>query len=416
MKTKGKSSILFIVCILLICGFAFIGIKGATIAGYEFKSFGRTITKGLDLEGGVSLIVEIQDADSIENLDEKLEEVKEKLKVRVNEIGIPETVISTVGDSKIRIDIPKEYSSDTITNSLSKSGELTFVSPDDDVILTGDDVKEASVAYTSSTGPQVSLVLNESGTTKFAQATETYLGQSISIKMDGEVISSPTVQSAITDGNVAISGMGSVSEAKSLAALINGGELPVSIKQASSQTIGAQFGEAAFSNLTKAVFIGIALVFLFLIVYYRVSGVIASLALTLFVTLILFIFEEIGSTLTIPAIAAFLLAASMAVDANITIFERIKEELKNGESIKSSVKNGFENASSSVMNSNLIVILVALVLYFLGSGSVKDFAVALMIGIVVSLFTALFVTKFLMNRAIEIGLIKKPSYFGVKRG
>lgn len=417
MKTKGKSSILFILCVLFIFGFAFIGIKGATIAGYEFRSFGETITKGLDLQGGISVVMEIQDADSIKDLDKKLEQVKEQLAVRVNKVGVAETVVSTEGDRRVRIDIPGEYDSSAIIEDLSKSGELTFVSPNDDVILTGDDVKKATVTYDSTTGsPQVSLELNESGKTKFAEATETYLGQAISIKMDDEVISSPTVQSKITDGNAVITGSGSISESKSLAALINAGALPVTIKQVSLQTVGAQLGEEALPNALKAGFIGILLVCLFLIVYYRVSGVLASIALTLFTTLVLFIFEEIGATLTLPGIAGFLLTIGMAVDANVLIFERIREELKKGVSVKTSVAKGFENATSSIIDSNVTTIIAALVLYFLGSGSVKGFAVTLMIGIIVSLFTALFVTKFLINRAVEIGLLKKPSYFGVKRG
>lgn len=417
MKTKGKSSILFILCILFVLGFAFVGYKGIEIAGYEFRPFSKTITKGLDLQGGVSVVMEIQDADSVENLSEKLEQVKEQLEVRVNKVGVAETVVSTEGDRRVRIDIPGQYDSAGIIENLSKSGELTFVSPNGDVILTGDDVKKASVTYDSTTGkPQVSLELNDSGKTKFAEATEKYMGKQISIKMDDETISSPTVQAVISDGNAVITGSGSITESKSLAAIINAGALPVTIKQVSLQTVGAQLGETALPNALKAGAIGIALIFLFLIIYYRVPGLLASFALTLFVCLVLFIFEEIGATLTLPGIAGFLLTIGMAVDANVLIFERIREEVKKGVSSKTSVQRGFENAMSSIVDSNVTTIIAALVLYFLGSGSVKGFAITLMIGIVVSLFTALFVTKFLMNRAVEMGLLKNPSCFGVKRG
>ena len=408
MKTKGKSSILFILCILFICGFAFVGYKGIEIAGYEFRPFSKTITRGLDLQGGVSVVMEIQDADSVDNLSEKLEQVKEQLAVRVNKVGVAETVVSTEGDRRVRIDIPGQYDSASIIENLSKSGELTFVSPDEDVILTGDDVKKASVTYDSTTNkPQVSLELNDSGKTKFAEATEKYMGKQISIKMDDETISSPTVQAVISDGNAVITGSGSVTESKSLAAVINAGALPVTIKQVSLQTVGAQLGETALPNAVKAGFIGVALIFLFLIIYYRVPG---------FLCLVLFIFEEIGTTLTLPGIAGFLLTIGMAVDANVLIFERIREEVKKGVSSKTAVQRGFENAMSSIVDSNVTTIIAALVLYFLGSGSVKGFAITLMIGIIVSLFTALFVTKFLMNSAVEMGLLKKPSCFGVKRG
>ena len=268
MKTKGKSSILFILCILFICGFAFVGYKGIEIAGYEFRPFSKTITRGLDLQGGVSVVMEIQDADSVDNLSEKLEQVKEQLAVRVNKVGVAETVVSTEGDRRVRIDIPGQYDSASIIENLSKSGELTFVSPDEDVILTGDDVKKASVTYDSTTNkPQVSLELNDSGKTKFAEATEKYMGKQISIKMDDETISSPTVQAVISDGNAVITGSGSVTESKSLAAVINAGALPVTIKQVSLQTVGAQLGETALPNAVKAGFIGVALIFLFLIIY-----------------------------------------------------------------------------------------------------------------------------------------------------
>ena len=337
--------------------------------------------------------------------------------MRVNKVGVAETVVSTEGDRRVRIDIPGQYDSAKIIEDLSKSGELTFVSPNGDVILTGDDVKKATVTYSSTTNePQVSLELNDSGKTKFAEATEKYMGKQISIKMDDETISSPTVQAIISDGNAVITGSGSITESKSLAAIINAGALPVTIKQVSLQTVGAQLGETALPNALKAGAIGIALIFLFLIIYYRVPGLLASFALTLFVCLVLFIFEEIGATLTLPGIAGFLLTIGMAVDANVLIFERIREEVKKGVSSKTSVQRGFENAMSSIVDSNVTTIIAALVLYFLGSGSVKGFAITLMIGIVVSLFTALFVTKFLMNRAVEMGLLKKPSCFGVKRG
>ena len=185
------------------------------------------------------------------------------------------------------------------------------------------------------------------------------------------------------------------------------------VRNVVSATLSVQ---TALPNAVKAGFIGVALIFLFLIIYYRVPGFLASLALTLFICLVLFIFEEIGTTLTLPGIAGFLLTIGMAVDANVLIFERIREEVKKGVSSKTAVQRGFENAMSSIVDSNVTTIIAALVLYFLGSGSVKGFAITLMIGIIVSLFTALFVTKFLMNRAVEMGLLKKPSCFGVKRG
>ncbi|MEO2507199.1 protein translocase subunit SecD [Clostridium paraputrificum] len=413
MKTKGKSSALFILCTLAIILFAFVGYKGAEVAGWRIKPFSETITKGLDLQGGVSVVMEIQDE---EVSKEDLEKTKEQLSLRVNKIGVAETVVSTEGDRRIRIDIPAQVDSGEIVESLGKTGELTFKSPKGDVILTGQDVSKAIATSDENGLPQVALELNEDGTKKFADATKEYLGQSISVNMDDEVLTNPTVNSVITNGSAVITGSKSADDAKRLAGLINAGALPVTVKAASVKTVGAQLGEEALPNALKAALIGIGLIFVFMIIYYRVPGAIACLALTLFIALILFLFGEIGVTLTLPGIAGVLLTIGMAVDANVLIFERIREELKKGVSIRSAVEKGFENATSSIMDSNITTIIAALVLYFLGSGTVKGFAITLLVGIVVSLFTALIVTKFFMNKAVEMGLLTKLSQFRVKRG
>lgn len=412
MKTKGKSSALFILCTLAIILFAFLGYKGAEVAGWRIKPFSETITKGLDLQGGVSVVMEIQDE---EVSKEDLEKTKEQLSLRVNKIGVAETVVSTEGDRRIRIDIPAQVDSGKIVESLGKTGELTFKSPKGDVILTGQDVNKAIATSDENGLPQVALELNEEGTKKFADATKEYLGQSISVNMDDEVLTNPTVNSVITNGSAVITGSKSADDAKRLAGLINAGALPVTVKAASVKTVGAQLGEEALPNALKAALIGIGLIFVFMIIYYRVPGAIACLALTLFIALILFLFGEIGVTLTLPGIAGVLLTIGMAVDANVLIFERIREELKKGVSIRSAVEKGFENATSSIMDSNITTIIAALVLYFLGSGTVKGFAITLLVGIVVSLFTALIVTKFFMHKAVEMGLLTKLSQFRVKR-
>lgn len=412
MKGKGKSTFIFTLCTLVIIVLAIVCFRGVKIGGWEIKSFNQAITKGLDLQGGVSVLLGIQD----ENVShEDLQKTKDLIKLRVDKLGVAETVVTTEGDNKIRVDIPGEYNSQGIVDALSKTGELTFKAPDGKVILTGKDVKKATSMLDQQNGkPVVSLELNNEGTKLFSEATQKYLGKQISINMDDQQLTNPTVQSQITNGEAVITGMSSVEEAKNLAGLINSGALPVSIKALSQQTVGAQLGETALPNAVKAGVIGISLIFIFMILYYRVPGIIASIALTLYVTLVLLVFVEIGATLTLPGIAGFLLTIGMAVDANVLIFERIREELRNGISPKSAVKKGFDNALSSIVDSNVTTIIAALVLYFVGSGSVKGFAITLMIGIVVSLFTALVVTKFLMNQALAAGFLSKPSLFRVK--
>lgn len=411
-RSKGKSSMVFTLVVLAIFLLAFMGFNGLEIAGYEFKNFDKAITKGLDLQGGVSVLMEIQDEDVSK---EVIQRTKQLLELRVNKIGVAETVVTVEGDKRIRVDIPGAFDSNEIVENLTQTGNLEFRDEEGNVILTGKDVEKATTVLDNSQ-PVVSLELNEEGKAKFAEATAANIGKTIGIYMDDEKVSSPVVQSKITDGKAVINGMSSFEEAKNLSGIISSGALPVTVKAVSVKNVGAQLGSTAFPNAVKAGAIGIILVYLFMIVYYRLPGVMSSIALTLYITLVLIVFVEVGAALTLPGIAAFLLTIGMAVDANVLIFERIREELGRGISIKSAVKVGFENAMSSIIDSNSTTFISALILYFLGSGAVKGFAVTLMIGIVLSMFTALIVTRFLMNLAIEMKLLKNPKQFGVKRG
>lgn len=412
-KSKNKSAMLFVLCVVAIISLAFAGFKGFGIAGWEFKSFDKAITKGLDLQGGVSVLMEIQEDNVSADVRHR---TKQLLELRVNKIGVSETIVTEEGDKRIRIDVPGAYNSNEIVDGLSKTGNLEFKDSEGNVVLTGKDVKEATAILDDTSRPVVSLELNDDGQQKFAEVTANNIGKNISIYMDDEVVSSPVVQSAITNGKAVINGMASMDEATKLSGIISSGALPVAVKAVEVQKVGAQLGSEALPNALKAGAIGIGLVFLFMIVYYRLPGVFASIALTLYIFLVLLVFAEMKVALTLPGIAALLLTIGMAVDANVLIFERIREELTKGISIKSAVKLGFENAMSSIVDSNSTTFIAALILYFIGSGSVKGFAVTLMIGILISLFTALIVTKTLINLAIDMGLLKSLGQFRVKRG
>ena len=412
--TKVRSTILFILTLIVIVVFAFAGARGVEIAGWEFKSFNKAITKGLDLQGGVSVLMEIQDEDVTK---EDLEKTRQLIDLRVNKLGVAETSVTVEGDRRVRVEIPGEYDSKDLVDSLSKTGNLTFKDEDGNEVLSGSDVEEAGTMLDStSNAPVVTLKLTDEGTKKFAEATENNLNKKIYIYMDDEEISAPTVDSVITGGNAIIKGSSSIDEAKNLAGLINAGALPVTVKAIQIENVGAQLGAEALPNAVKAGLIGIAIIFLFMILYYRIPGVIACIALTLYVCLTLLVFVEADVALTLPGIAAFLLTVGMAVDANVLIFERVREELKNGMSVKSAVEKGFSNALSSIVDSNITTIIAALVLYFMGTGSVKGFAVTLMIGIAVSMFTAIVVTKTLMKWAVNMGMLKSNWQFRVKRG
>ena len=395
---KGRSTILFSLILIFIVVFAYIGSKGIEIAGWEFKSFNKAITKGLDLQGGVSVLMEIQDED-ISNED--VQKTRQLIDLRVNKLGVAETSVTVEGDRRIRVEIPGKYDSKDLVDSLSKTGNLTFKDEGGNELLNA---------------PVVTLKLTDEGKEKFAEATQNNLKKKIYIYMDNEKISEPTVDSVISGGEAIITGSKTIDEAKNLAGLINAGALPVTVKAIQIENVGAQLGAEALPNAIKAGFIGIGIIFIFMILYYRVPGFIACIALTLYVCLTLLVFVEADVALTLPGIAAFLLTVGMAVDANVLIFERVREELRNGMSVKTAVDKGFDNALSSIIDSNVTTIIAALVLYFMGTGSVKGFAVTLMIGIVVSMFTAIIVTKSLMKLAVNMGLLKSNWQFRVKRG
>ncbi|WP_298840724.1 protein translocase subunit SecD [Clostridium sp.] len=410
---KKKSTILFLVSVFVIGLLAFTGFHGFKIGDYRVKPFTETINKGLDIQGGISVLEEVQGA----NVDQKtIDRAIELISLRVNKMGVSETSVTKEGNNKIRIDIPGKSDSKEILDTVAKSGELKFVGPDKVTILTGKDVKDATAAYNQDNKPVINLELNASGKKKFAAATQKFIGQKITIYMDADVLTDPTVEVAILDGKAEISGSASLVEATTTSEIIKSGALPVTLKAVSVKTVGATFGSEALSQSVKAGIVSILFVFLFMLLYYRAPGVVADISLVLYVVLVLGAFSAINATLTISGIAGFLLTIGMAVDANVLIFERIKEEIKTGKSIKSSVHAGFHRALPSILDSNITTIMAGLVLYSMGTGSVKGFALTLVIGVTISLFTALTCTKFLLKLAVEMGLISKTSHFGVKRG
>ncbi|MBU3158617.1 protein translocase subunit SecD [Clostridium frigoris] len=410
---KKKSTILFLVSVFVVGLLAFTGFHGFTIGDYRVKPFTQTINKGLDIQGGISVLEEVQGAKpDIKTLDRAIELIS----MRVNKMGISETLVAKEGDKRIRIEIPGKFDSKEILDTVAKSGELKFVGPDKVTILTGKDVKDATASLGEDNKPTINLELNDSGKTKFAVATQKFIGKPITIYMDSEVLTSPTVQAVISDGKAVITGSETLAEATTQSQIIKSGALPVTLKAVSVKTVGATLGEAAMAQSMKAGVVAILFVFLFMLLYYRAPGVIANISLLLYVVLVLGAFSAINATLTLSGIAGFLLTIGMAVDANVLIFERIREELKTGKSIKSSVHAGFHRALPSILDSNITTIVAGLVLYMMGTGAVKGFALTLVIGVIISIFTALTCTKFLLKSAVEMGLISKTSHFGVKRG
>ncbi len=409
MNTKFKSTLLFLLIAAII---AFVGYFGAVGSpdffgsGYEVKSISKLINRGLDLQGGISIVEEVSEETSVSaaQLQSDISKTITLLNNRLNPNGVSEIVIAKEGTKRIRIDVPGKFNLDETIATVGKTGKLEFVGPDGVVILTGKDIKKATARYNSTDGKnEIDLELNDSGTKAFATATEKFLNQQIAINMDGVQLTNPTVQAVISNGQAVITGSKDLAEAQKQADIINSGALPVNLKVVSSKIVGATLGTEALPQSIKAAVVGVAIVMLFMILYYRVPGALACISLVFYMIIVLGTLALINATLTLSGIAGFLLTVGMSVDANILIFERMKEELKSGKSIKSSIDAGFHRAMSSILDSNITAIIAGAVLYMLGSGAVKGFALTLIVGVILSLFTAITFTKLLVKLAAGMG-------------
>ena len=406
---KEKSKIYFIVSTVVIIIFAFVLMNGLTIGDYKVNSLKDSLKLGLDLKGGVSIEEQIMEknvtADTINR-------TKELISLRVNGLGVTEANVTVIGGNRIRIEMPGIYDAEKALAAVGKTGKLTFVGPDKKIILTGADVKDASVGVDQAGKPEVAFKLNSSGAKKFAVATDKFINQQIAIYMDKDLISNPTVEAVIGDGSGVINNMKDVDEAKTLANLIKAGALPVTLEPATTRVIGASLGAEAQPTSAKAAGIGILIVMLFMLIYYRIPGLIANLGLTVFImlTMLIFIFV-MNATLTLPGIAGLLLSVGIAVDANVLMYERMREELKLGKSLKSAYDLGYKRALPSILDSNITTIISGLVLFTFGAGVVKGFALTLVVGVICSLFTALFITRFLLHAFINAGWVSDTKYY-----
>ena len=425
-KTKRKAVINLIIFFLLLAG----GIYMA-IAGVGKNESGKTanVPLGLDLQGGLSVTYEIQDEKP--SKDEIVATV-DKLQRRVDAYS-SEGEVYQEGNDRITVEIPlntEKVDAHDVLDELGQPGQLLFLDSENytiwqqnqnngtndayEAVLTGSDIKNAQAGVDDSGTVKdyvVQLQFTDEGAQKFATATAANIGKPIYIIYDGAVASAPTVQSAITDGNAVINKISSYDEAESLASTIKIGALPLELKQIQYNIVGAKLGQKAVSTSLIAGAIGFGLVCILMIVLYRFPGFIASLALTGYVVLMLLILSIRHITLTLPGIAGIILSIGMAVDANVIIFTRIREEISAGSGVRAAVKAGFSKALSAILDGNITTLIATVVLMILGSGSIKGFAVTLMLGIVLSMFTALFVTKMLLNSFLELG-VQNPKMYG----
>lgn len=418
MKKTKRNAVLVIIAFLLVLGVAIY----TAIFGVADRGKVEYIKLGLDLKGGLSVTYEIQEDDYS---DKDLEDTKYKIEQRV-EAYTNEYSVYEDGDKKITAEIPGVTNADEILNALNIEGKLEFLDPDNytkwsqgqeyEAALTGDDIKNATAGIDSDNGNDnvVQLVFTDAGAQKFADVTSANVGNIVYIIYDNKVVSAPTVQSAITGGSAEINKISTYEEAEQLATTIRIGALPLTLKQVRSNIVGATLGSDAISTSLKAGAIGIALVFIIMIIVFRIPGLVASFALAFYTILDLLVINLFNVTLTLPGIAGVILSVGMAVDANVIIFTRIKEELADGKSVKQAVKGGFHNALSAIIDGNVTTLIAALVLGIFGTGTIKGFAITLAIGVVLSVFTALAVSQSLLTALVNLG-VTDTKYFGVAR-
>lgn len=416
-NTKKRSSIILVLFILLIAAAAYILFHGISVGIYDIGRIGDHVHYGLDLTGGVNVVLQAEGTDDAEVTEEKMESTIAAIKKRVDSMGVSEATVTKQGDDRIRVSIPAIQDAQEALDMIGKTAQLEFVDPDGNVILTGENVTDSkAVMQQGSTGIEqavVTLKFDEVGTKKFAEATQKYINQIIEIKLDDEVISSPTVNSAITNGEAVIEGMEDIDEAGNLAELIRGGALPLKLEAIEVSTIGPTLGQDSLDKSIIAGGIGILAVLLFMLVVYRGLGVIADIALVIYTMVLLVLMVLLNVTLTLPGIAGLILSVGMAVDANVIIFERIKDESRTGKSINAAIDAGFKRAMSTIIDSNVTTLIAGFVLYFMGSGTVQGFAVTLVMGIFVSFLTAIIVTRYLIKLILGSEIFTNAKILGV---
>ena len=388
------------VCISIIL-LALVAITGI---GEEHKGSVADIRLGLELAGGVSITYQtVEDNPSAEALDDTVFKMQKRA-----ENYSTEAVVYKEGTNRINVDIPNVKDANEVLAGLGKAGSIEFMDENGAVVIDGSDVETAQAMTTADnkTGLNqnvVKLTLNAKGASKFAKAPAENIGRQIAIIYDGEVVSAPVVQSAITDGVAVISGQDTFEEAEELASTIRIGALPLELKEIQSKVVGATLGLQAVNTSLMAGCIGFVLIIIFMIVLYRIPGVAASIALIFYVAAEMVLLNVLDVTLTLPGIAGIILSIGMAVDANVIIFTRIKEELTTGKTVRSSIKIGFNKALSAIVDGNVTTLIAAVVLWLKGSGTILGFAQTLVIGILLSMFTALFITKILLDAFYALG-------------
>lgn len=392
----------------------------AILAGSFYLIFKEPIKLGLDLKGGVYAVLEAEPKEKGEVItNETMDSLIEVLDRRINGIGVAESVVQRTGTNRVIIELPGVKDTTEAIKVIGKTALLEFRILDKDgnlgeTLLTGESLKKAQLGYGQLGEPQINFELKPEGAIKFAKITRENIGNQLAIVLDGKVQTAPVIKSEIPGGSGSISGNYTAEEAKKTAMLLNSGSLPIKATIIETRTVGASLGDESIAASLVAAKVGILLIGIFMFIFYRIPGLVADLALMCFGIITFGILKFIGATLTLPGIAGLILSAGMAVDANVIIFERVKEELRFGNAINSSIRLGFSKGFVAIFDSNITTLIITTILFVFGTGSVKGFAVTLTIGTLASMFTAITVTRVFMDLLVNVFNVKNAKLFGLK--
>lgn len=391
----------------------------AAIIGIFLASVGWLaghIRQGLDLQGGTHIVMQAEDTEENKVTNEAITQVINIMQKRVNEMGLTEPIIQREGANRIIIELPGEKDPQKAIETIGKTAVLQFKDEEGNVKLTGEDLKNAKEQMGQNKQPLVALEFSDEGGKKFGALTAANIARHIGIYLDGELLTNPVVNEAITGGSAVITGQRTLEEAKDLAILLRSGALPVKVSVMEVRTVGPSLGQDSKDKSVVAFTIGLSLVVIFMLAVYRMAGFVADVALLVYVLILLGILNMLHATLTLPSVAGVILSIGMAVDANVLIFERFKEEIASGKMLRLAVQSGFKRAFVTIFDANMTVIITSCILFFLGSATVKGFAFSLGLGVAVSMFTAITVSRTLLMFLIDANWIHNPWWFGGKRG
>ncbi|MBY6276950.1 protein translocase subunit SecD [Symbiobacterium thermophilum] len=411
---RGGSNALVLALILAVVG----GVIGFYLTPHPQTGSARILQHmklGLDLQGGAHIVLEGVDSELGEVTPERIQAARGVIENRINSLGVSEPIVQVDGQNRIIVEIAGVTDIDRARELIGRTAVLKFIDPDGNEVLNGNDVEKAGVAQNPTGGGfVVTLKLKGEGPQKFYDATSKWVGSPIYILLDDEIISAPTVQEPIPGGEATITGHFTVEEAGTLANLINGGALPVKLVEVEARMVSATLGADSVAKSLRAGWIGIVGVLLFMILLYRIPGLLADIALGVYAILNMVVLLAIDAVFTLPGIAGLLLGIAMAVDGNVIIFERIKEELRKGKGLRSGIDAGFHRAYVTVLDSQITTAIAAGILWYLGTGPVRGFAVTLFVGTVLSIFTAITFTRWLVKLTVDTGWFNKRTLFGVK--